>query len=186
MFNRSTTRRSRCAAGILLTCATAVLSWGLGAIDISAAELTTADTSFLKTAAESGMAEVALAKLALEKTSRPDIKMFANQLITDHTKANNSLKELAASKSVKLPAGPGLKNDAVKARLQMLSGRDFDNDYVNTMVDNHKSEIADFQKESDDASDSDVRKFASVTLPILREHLNMIKVIQGNMVTPGQ
>lgn len=184
MFNRSTTRCNRCAARIFLTCAIAVLTCALTPSGISAAELTPAETSFLKTAAENGMAEIALAKLALEKTSRPDIKMFARQLLTDHTKANNNLKELAASKAVKLPAGPGVKNDAVKARLQMLSGRDFDDGYVNTMVDNHKSDIAEFNKESDDASDSDVRKFASITLPILREHLNMVKAIQGKMAPP--
>jgi putative membrane protein len=151
-----------------------------------AGELPSNDAGFLKSATENNLGEIALGKLALEKSARPDIKMFAQQIVTDHEKANQNLKALAASKNLKLPDGPGVKNDAKKMRLQLLSGRDFDNGFVNTQVDAHKIDIGEYEKQSGTAVDSDVKKFASQTLPILKEHLKMVETIQGQMVTPGQ
>ncbi len=148
----------------------------------SAASLSSSDKDFMKDAAEGGLAEVTLAKLALTKVSRPDLKMFAQQMITDHSKANDQLKQVAGSKNYKLPTGPGLKNDALKTRLQVLSGQDFEMAYINAMVDDHKNDVQEFQKESESGTDSDVKSFASQTLPILKEHLDMIASIQSKGV----
>jgi putative membrane protein len=139
------------------------------------------DSDFLKKAAEGGMAEVELGKLALQKASSPDVKEFADMMIRDHTKANRELTALAASKGLKLPAGKGLGEDVSAAHLKMLSGKSFDDAYVKNMVEDHKEDVADFQKESESAQDTDVRKFAGKTLPTLKTHLSKIEKIQAAM-----
>jgi putative membrane protein len=149
---------------------------------ICAADLSSDDKSFLEHAAEGNNAEIALANLALKKTAREDIKAFANRIVTDHQKANEQLKGIAAANHVEMPAGMGLKYTAEKARLTMLGGRDFEDDYVNTMVDDHQADIEAFEKEVQYGADADLKKFASMTIPILKQHLSMAKTLQGKTV----
>jgi putative membrane protein len=169
-----------------LSCAVTILSLFLATLTCFAGELSSQDESFLAAAAKSGMAEIELSKLAGEKSSRSDIKMYAHQLLSDHTKATEELKTLAVTKKYKLPTGPGVANDTKKVALQALEGRDFEDKYVNSMVDDHKSALKLFQEESQNGVDPDIKKFASKTLPILREHLSMAKALEGKMVTPTQ
>lgn len=153
---------------------------GLG----SGAEFSSDDKSFLKDAAEGGNAEIAIANLALKKTARLDIKAFAHLIISDHEKANEQLKSIAAANQTEMPSGMGLKYTAQKARLEALAERDFEKRYVNAMVDDHKAAIAVFEKEVQYGSDPDLKKLASMTLPTLKQHLSMASTIQGKMVTP--
>src|ERR1044071_100732 len=99
--------------------------------------LTTADSHFMKKAADGGMAEVELGQLATQKASNSDVKAFGQRMVDDHGKANEQLKQLAAEKHVDLPQEPGAKHKATKARLEQLSGTEFDQAYVAEMVKDH-------------------------------------------------
>jgi putative membrane protein len=134
---------------------------------------TVADTKFIKEAAEGGMAEVALGQLAVEKASNGDVKKFGQRMVDDHSKANNELKQLAAQKNVELPQDLNAKDKATKSTLESLSGDQFDQAYMKDMVKDHKKDVSDFRRESASAHDPDVKKFATQTLPTLKEHLKL-------------
>jgi putative membrane protein len=136
-----------------------------------------ADSTFMKKAADGGMAEVELGQLAVQKASSPDVKAFGQRMVDDHGKANEQLKQLAAEKHVDLPQEPGAKHKATKARLERLSGADFDQAYVEEMVNDHKKDVAEFQRESKTAKDDDLKNFAAQTLPTLQDHLKQIESI---------
>ena len=135
------------------------------------------DSSFLKNAAEGGMAEVELGQLAEQKALNPAVKDFGAMMIKDHTAANQKLKALAASEQVSLPDSPSMMQKASKAKLSMLSGDSFDKAYVQAMIDDHKDDIKDFQKEIADGKDPQAKAFASATLPMLQLHLQRIQSI---------
>jgi putative membrane protein len=137
------------------------------------------DKAFVKNAAKGGMAEVELGRLASQKASDPQVKSFAEWMIKDHSAADHKLTALASAKGVELPSGKGVMNDATYAKLKMLSGKTFDKAYVNAMVDDHKEDVAAFEKESNQAQDPDVKTFATKTLPTLRSHLDAIEKIQA-------
>ncbi len=139
------------------------------------------DLDFVKNAAKGGMAEVELGRLGEQKASNPEVKNFASRMVRDHSKANHELTSLAASKGVDLPSGKGMMNDATYMKLKVLSGAAFDKAYVSAMVDDHKQDVADFEKESEAAQDPSVRSFAAKTLPTLKEHLELIEKIQSDM-----
>ena len=101
-------------------------------------------------------------------------------MVTDHTAANDKLKALAASKQVTLPESPSLMQKASKAKLDMLSGDSFDKSYVKGMIDDHKADIKEFQKEATDGKDPEVKAFAVATLPTLKKHLQKIQAIASN------
>jgi putative membrane protein len=136
-----------------------------------AAKTSSADAKFLKEAADGGMAEVELGQLAASRASSSDVKRFGLRMVDDHGKANDELKQLALQKHVDLPPEPSAKHKATKARLEKLSGEQFDKAYMADMLQDHKKDVAAFQLESKSAQDPDVKSFAASTLPTLQEHL---------------
>ncbi len=136
-----------------------------------------ADTKFMKEAAEGGMAEVALGQLAVDKASSGDVKKFGQRMVDDHSKANDELKQLASQKNVELPQDLSVKDKATKTMLEKLSGEQFDQAYMKDMVKDHKKDVSDFRHESKTAQDPDVKKFASQTLPTLEDHLKQAESI---------
>ena len=135
------------------------------------------DSSFLKNAAEGGMSEVELGQLAQQKAVNPAVKDFGAMMVRDHTAANEKLKAVAASKQVSLPDSPSLMQKASKAKLDMMSGDSFDKSYVKGMIDDHKADIREFQKEATEGQDPQVKSFAIATLPTLKMHLQKIQSI---------
>ena len=135
------------------------------------------DASFMKSAAEGGISEVELGQLAQQKASNPSVKDFGAMMVRDHTAANDKLKALAASEQVSLPESPSLMQKASKSKLNMLSGESFDKAYVKDMIDDHKDDIKEFQKEISDGKDPRVKAFASATLPTLQMHLQKVESI---------
>ncbi|RZI84597.1 MAG: DUF4142 domain-containing protein [Rubrivivax sp.] len=146
----------------------------------NASQLKRADSAFLKNAAEAGHTEIEGSKLALSKSTNEKVKTFAQQMVGDHTKTADELGVLAASKGVELPTGPSL---AQKARLKLLSARDgagFDKHYADFVgVDAHKDTIKLFQKAAQEATDPEVKAFATKTLPALEHHLKMAQDLKA-------
>lgn len=140
-----------------------------------------ADSTFAMKAAQGGMAEVKLGQLAADKASNPDVKAFGQQMVDDHSKANNDLKSAAESENMTLPTDVNAKQKAMYDRLSKLSGPTFDKMYVNAMVKDHEEDVKDFQKEASMGKDPKIKDFASTTLPVLQGHLSKIKSIQSSM-----
>jgi putative membrane protein len=142
---------------------------------------TSDDSDFMNEAAVGGMAEVDLGKLAASKASNAEVKKFGQLMVEDHTKANNELKALAAKKAVKLPTETDAEHKSTMDDLKGRNGADFDKEYVENMYEDHKQDVAAFEDEAQNASDPDVRAFASKTLPTLKKHLDMITSIRNKM-----
>ena len=129
------------------------------------------DATFLKKAAAGGLAEVELGQLAQQKASSEEVKKFGERMVTDHTKANDELKAVAQKENVELPQEPSAKDKATKAKLEKLSGAQFDQAYMKDMVKDHRTDVSEFEHESNSAKDPAVKSFATQTLPVLKEHL---------------
>jgi putative membrane protein len=140
-------------------------------------QLSAADQTFVKKAAQGGMAEVELGKLATQKASSEDVKKFGQRMVDDHTKANDQLKQIAGTKGVTLPTELDSKDQALKDRLSKLDGEKFDQAYMKNMVRDHTKDVSEFRKESTSGKDSDLKSFASQTLPTLEDHLKEAKNI---------
>ena len=154
----------------------AVCLWGQ-----TAERLKRPDNTFLTSAAQGGMAEVEMGRLAVQKASNPAVKEFGQHMVDDHSKANDELKGIASQKSLSLPASLTAKDKATITRLSHLDGAAFDRAYIDDMVKDHQEDIAEFQKESNDGGDPDLKAFAAKTLPTLQQHLQMAQQTQGDL-----
>jgi putative membrane protein len=162
---------------ILQVCVVAVTAAGLSLGVVTAqtssesksSTLSEKDKAFMKKAARGGMMEVAMGRLAEQKAQSEDVKSFGKRMVTDHGKANDELKSIAAKKNVQLPSKePTEKWTSDKA-------------YMNTMVRDHEKDLAEFKKEANDGSDPDVKKFAEDTSKVIQEHLELAKETHGKL-----
>ena len=143
----------------------------------SSRQLGSSDREFVRKAAEGGLAEVELGQLATQKASSDDVKQFGQRMVSDHTQANDQLKQIAAQKGVTLPTSLSSKDAMLKSKLEKLSGAEFDRMYMQHMVKDHTKDVNEFQEEANKGKDSDVKGFASQTAPKLQEHLSLAQQV---------
>jgi putative membrane protein len=144
----------------------------------SKSKLPSGEERFMKEAASGGLMEVELGKVAAEKGSHQRVKDFGKRMQADHSKANEQLKKIAAKKGVDLPTQPSGEHKSTMDNLVKLSGAEFDREYMDAMVDDHKEDIEKFQTQADKGKDPDVKKFASDSLPVLKKHLELAQSTQ--------
>jgi putative membrane protein len=147
----------------------------------AAAPTAMSDNDFLKEAAIGGMSEVELGKLAASKATNPQVKSFGQMMVTDHSKANDELKALAAKKNIQLPTEPDAKHKATLSEMQSKSGADFDRYYVTDIIEDPEKDVAAFETKSQNATDPDIKAWAAKTLPTLKKHLETIRSVQAKM-----
>ena len=109
--------------------------------------------------------------MAQQMGASDQVKQFGQRMVTDHTKANDQLKEVAMKEGIQLPTKLSAQDEMTKQRLSKLSGEQFDKAYMSDMVKDHTKDVADFQRESTSGQDPAVKDFASETLPTLQSHL---------------
>ncbi|HVZ10010.1 DUF4142 domain-containing protein [Rhodopila sp.] len=136
------------------------------------------DRTFAAEAAQGGVAEIQLGQLALQKAASPQVKEFANRMVTDHTTANQELAGVAKTEKLSLPAEPDARQKSDMERLSGLTGNAFDTAYMKQMVQDHEKTVAAFQKEAQTGRDPELKAFAQKYLPVLRQHLQMAQASQ--------
>jgi putative membrane protein len=141
------------------------------------------DKKFVESALQGGMAEVELGKLALGKSSNDDVKKFARRMIDDHTKLGNDMKPVAEQIGVKMPPALSKKDQALEAKLETLSGPQFDKAYIQAMVKDHKKDYAEFQQEAQSAVIPAVKEAAMKGEPVIKSHLDEIEQISKSSTT---
>lgn len=138
------------------------------------------DKKFLKDAAIGGIAEVELGKLATQKASSDAVKQFGQKMVDDHSKANDALKQVASQEGVTVPDSLDAKQQARVDKLSKLSGADFDKAYVKDQLKDHRKDVSEFKREADNGSNANIKNFAAKTLPVLEEHLSIVKNLNKN------
>ena len=135
-----------------------------------------ADAQFLVNVAEINQEEISLGKLAQQKGSMTDVKELGKMMVDAHTKAMTDLSALAMSKSISLPESKTDDVNEAYKEMNQKSGREFDKEYCDKMVDGHKDAISKFEKASNDAVDPDIKAMAANMLPALHKHLEMAEM----------
>ena len=137
------------------------------------------DADFLVNAASGAMLEVDLGRLAETHAANPRVKDFGAMMVKDHSEGLEKIKHLATRKRVVLPDSVSRHQQKEINNLQKKKGAEFDKAYVQMMVNDHQSDINEFQKQASQGTDSLTRVFASSNLQVLRRHLDSA----NNLVT---
>ena len=134
------------------------------------------DSTFVMKAAMGGMMEVDCGNTAQLNAASDRVKAFGQMMVTDHSKANSDLMSLASSRGMTLPTDLPADMKKHTEDMKKYTGKSFDSHYMSMMVNDHKKDIAEFEKASK-SSDADIKAFADRTLPTLRMHLDSAQAI---------
>lgn len=138
----------------------------------SGAKLSSADQKALKDMAMADMAEVATGKMAASKAQSQEVKAFGQQMVDDHGAALAKVQALAQARGVTLPTELDAKHKAVSAKLEKLSGEEFDKAYMASVgVKDHKDTHAKLVSNSKKIKDPEVKALADQHLPVVEQHL---------------
>ena len=143
------------------------------------------DKKFAKQAALGGLAEVELGKLAQQKASSDQVKQFAQRMVNDHSKANEELKQIASKEGIEVPDALDSKHQSRIDKLGKLSGAEFDKAYIKDQLKDHQQDVREFENESQGGKNTAVKQFATKTLPVLQEHLDMAKSLSKGGTLPS-
>lgn len=138
-------------------------------------------SDFLVKAANGGMAEVEAGKIGEQKATHKEVKDFAKMMVDDHTGANAEVKKLAAALNVTLPSAPSEDHQKDVTKLNEKKPKDFDKDFMDQMVADHKKTIDLFKDASDDDMNADVKAFVNNTIPKLQAHLDAAEAIRKKL-----
>jgi putative membrane protein len=130
------------------------------------------DNGFLHRALEGGMGEVEINKLAAQKASSDDVKQLAQKFVGDHTAINDKLDPIAASAGVKPPKRLGKADQQELAKLNGLSGADFDHEYLNYELKVHHKDLQDFQTEAVATANTQLKDVATKGSTMIQEHID--------------
>lgn len=145
--------------------------------------LTPAEETFVVKAASDGLYEVEVSQMAADKAKAEPVKGFASMLVDHHSAANAELKALAESRNVKLPDEVPDDKQAKIDKLEKAPDAQFDQQYVKTVgIEDHKTDIALFEKASKEVKDPELKAWIDKTLPTLREHLAAAQKLPGAKV----
>jgi len=132
------------------------------------------DKQFVRAATEGGIADIKISELAIQKGS-PAIKDLAQKMLADHTGINKDLGNVADSMGIMLPKRMSKDQQAEYDKLNGLSGKDFDTEYVTYMAQSHFKDLHNFHREASVAADSALQEEAIKALRTMHDHLGLIR-----------
>jgi len=136
-----------------------------------------ADQAFIKQMFESNAVEVQLGQLAQEKSQSDDVKQFAEKMVENRKRLDDQLAPLAKRLDVSQPKGPDKKMKQQIAKMQTLSGQEFDQEYIRTIEREHQKDVKNFKQAASAAQDPSVQRTAQADAPIIEQHLQAIQKI---------
>ena len=139
-----------------------------------------AGATFLKKAAIGGIMEVEAAKIALTNAQNTAVKNFAQQMLTDHTKANAELKDLAKQKKIITPDALPADDQIHLDEMKKMTGASFDKHYMEMMVTDHNKTVELF-KQGMQNRDEKLKTWAGSTLSVIENHDKMAKEVISNL-----
>jgi putative membrane protein len=118
--------------------------------------------------------EVAFAKLEQEKGSDQQVKDLAAHIEKDHAAAEQKLEPIASKLGVNIPQHLSPEKQAKLNLYSQLPADQLDKVYLSEMKADHLKDVNAYADHVKTIQDSDLRTYATDTLPKLREHTAMV------------
>jgi len=139
----------------------------------------TEDGKFLVKAAEIDLAEINLGRLALQRSGRPDIRQFANQLVQDHSQNLQQLNQMANAHQWATGERMDQEHQQLFMKLAAMQGEQFDKEFVQKMIEGHKKAAELFEHASQNAQHDEIKQFAAQTLKAIKQHEQIAQRLAG-------
>ena len=133
---------------------------------------------------EDSVGDVQLGRLGLAKARDAAVRALAQAMVRDHTRTAYAGLEVARAigdDEAQFKAGDD--NQIALTRLARYTGARFDREYVSTLVDAHKADIAAAEDTLDFATTPVLREYLRTSIAIDKRHLAMAEAAQAKVGT---
>ncbi|HTF68820.1 MAG TPA: DUF4142 domain-containing protein [Edaphobacter sp.] len=151
----------------------ALVAGSLMTVSASAQSPSDDDKKFLASAAQSDVNEIKLSELAEQKAMNPAVKAFATKMVSEHKKMSASMKPFARSWGLSAPTDLDDDHKSDYAKLNGMSGADFDKEYMDLMVSDHSKALDLFTDEAKSTKDPKFRAAVVKGKTMVAAHKNM-------------
>ena len=138
-------------------------------------------------AAAAGAGEIRESELAVRKATTPAVKSFARQVAADHRAMASELKALATKLKVAPDTADDDVRDAVKHSADDIKdltdkkpGHDWDEQYLDNQIKDHKDVLDKLEDAAKNATDPDLRAALEKATGKVQEHLTKAQAIKDN------
>ena len=140
--------------------------------------LSEADKNYLEKDRRGAAYELESAKLAVSKTSREDVKSYAQKLVNDHSGYNAALEKLGKEQGMTLPTEPDAADKAHLADLEKLNGKAFDTLYIKEALRINAEDKKAAEKEKSETKDQAIKDFIAKFADMDAEHEKLAKQLE--------
>jgi putative membrane protein len=137
------------------------------------------DRAFLVAAHQSNLTEIAAGKAAQAKATTSVVREHGQLFITDHTRLDAGLQQVAKTLGITLPTTPNAAQQATLASVSAKSGAAFDSAWLTSQLAGHKAAKAAGATELATGSDASVLGVAKTAAPVVELHLTMLEQATG-------
>lgn len=162
---------------------------------VGTAGVSAGDRDFVEESLSASMAEVELGRSAQQRATHPEVKMFAEMMVRDHTQGMESLKQISQQHAIQVRSDLSETRRDLTERLSNLNGMEFDREYMDAMIDGHEEMVNHLQsrasedrfganqgqvrpESSDNPIEASLNQWAANTLPTTRRHLEEARRIR--------
>src|SRR6185295_2294091 len=137
------------------------------------------DAAFAQKVAASNAAEIELSRIAYVRAHAPEVRAFARQLLIDHRDMAINLDNFALERGYLIAWE--IQPDMARSieRIRTLDGAAFDKAYMELMVEAHSKSVATLETQA--ASGRETAMLANASLPTVRHHLEMARVLDAKL-----
>ena len=132
-----------------------------------------ADKTFLTDAAQSDFNEITLSKLAEQKSTNPQVKSFAEKMVTDHNMLEAKMKPYVEKWGLTPPTALDSDHQGVYDQLNGMSGADFDKQYMQAMDADHHKALDLFKQEESTTTNSSFKAAVKHGESVVAQHTKM-------------
>lgn len=162
----------------------------LGILTCAGAALLTAqspqDNTFLRTATQIDYNEIQFSNLAVQHSSSPEIRAFANRMISDFTELEQSMSTLEKQMGISPAATMDAQHRSQFDHLNQLSGQQFDKEYVRIMDADDHAALTVYQDEERSTMNPNFRQLVTNGHKVLSDHTTRVDELDRKMgMTPA-
>ena len=141
----------------------------------------TTPEEFAAKAIDCNRCEIDFAQQAVKKASSPDVREYAQELVNDHEKMGKDLKAWASDKKIGVVTGASKEHKEKVAELTKLTGKDYDQKFIEMMVEDHKKVLKMFESCGKDSKDASIQTLCEKSIPVVKKHLEQAEALQKKL-----
>ena len=142
------------------------------------ATMPTDAAGFANMVAASDMYEIESGKLAADRAASADVKSFAAQLQTDHSKSTADLKAAAQGAGITVTPALDAEKQGMLDALKAAKGDDFDRLFIDQQTTAHQKALQLLQNYASAGDKDALKAFATKATAVVEGHLNHLNRIK--------